>query len=86
MEEETSVGDKENEDVNAIVKSVVNTIRDLSTKIDKIDMKPCPICGDVITGVYAVPHWPASVGLRSELGLYSTVVVQIELGICVIFM
>ena len=60
MEEETSIGDKENEDVNAIVKSVVNTIRDLSTKIDKIDMKPCPICGDVITGAYAMPHSPVT--------------------------
>lgn len=44
----SSVGD--NDDVNTIVKSVVNTIRDLSSKLGMNDMKPCPICGDVITG------------------------------------
>ncbi|XP_067948394.1 nuclear hormone receptor FTZ-F1 beta-like isoform X2 [Watersipora subatra] len=52
---EMALGDKENEDVNAIVKSVVNTIRDISSKVDKTDMKLCPICGDAVTGFhYAV--------------------------------
>lgn len=48
--EETTLGDKENKDVNDIVKSVVNTIRDFSSKIGKMHSKPCPICGDVVTG------------------------------------
>ena len=42
--------DKDNEDVNAIVKSVVNTIRDLSAKLQKTQSKPCPICGDIVSG------------------------------------
>lgn len=45
-------GDKENEDVNAIVKSVVNTIRDLSAKLHKTEQSnPCPVCGDIISGL-----------------------------------
>lgn len=42
-------GDKENDDVNTIVKSVVNTIRDLKYKMT--DAKPCPVCGDIVTGI-----------------------------------
>jgi len=46
--------DKENEDVNTIVQSVVNTIRDLSAKLggkcDELLLRACPICGDQVTG------------------------------------
>ncbi|KAF6039960.1 Hr39 [Bugula neritina] len=55
LTEDVPLSDKENEDVNAIVKSVVNTIRDFASKHEKVDVKPCPICGDVVTGYhYAV--------------------------------
>lgn len=47
-----STGDKENEDVNTIVRSVVNTIRELSAKLGVTDAVPCPICGDIVTGYH----------------------------------